>query len=76
MAGGGAGIGEGELQKKMAAALAGVKEFEKTLVLLQQMFLDEADNMEEIIQKIQDGVRSIMDVLDQEDMTNKTIATI
>jgi hypothetical protein len=69
-------ISAAEATKDAAKSEAEIKEFEKFLLKLQQMFQDEADRIEEIIRRMEESTAIVMDVLKQEDATTKQVLSV
>jgi hypothetical protein len=74
--GGVSNISAADAAKDAARTEAEVKEFEKFLLKLQQMFQDEADRIEEIIRRMEESTAIVMDVLKQEDATIKQVLSV
>lgn len=67
---GGATIANGIHTRDAKLAEASVKELEKELLKLQQMFQDEGDRIKELMQKIQEGVSIVVNVFKAEGELN------
>lgn len=75
-AGGASGIATSVLGYEASQAEVDVRNTDKLMLKLKQMMQDRQQDIEAILKKMKDSVDIVMDVLSQEDMTNRRIVSV